>query len=323
MEPLTHLTPDTLETYFRAGQPVIVRMASAPDSQLRIDPGAQRMELWVAEVGPEPDVTSLARLSVNTEELDSGTWLVLAVDAEGAHFEAYSLLAAAVDELRRGRPLAAATTRAIDTYRELLERRGRLSQEKTVGLLGELVVLEHLFAAIGSAAAMDAWLGPQSEEHDFVLPDFDAEVKTTLSERRSHLIGSETQLQPSPGRPLWLLSLQLTRAGAAVESFGLPDVIHRIRQGLATGSHDFQAYLGSRGWRDADAELYMERYLWRSRPNAYHVDERFPAVTRPRLDSVIPRPDLVGHVSYRVDVTSLTSGLPPRPLAGFVTGEQA
>ena len=322
MEPVTHLTPETLETYFRAGQVTTLRMAAVPDCRLRIDPPAHRLELWAAEDGPEPDVTSLARLTVSTEEMDSGAWLVLGVDAEGAHFEAYSLLAAVVDDLTRGRPFAAATARSVDTYRDLLERRSRLSEQKTVGLLGELLLLEHLAGPMGMAAASEAWLGPQSEEHDFVLSDVDAEVKTTLSERRSHLIGSETQLQSSPGRPLWLVSVQLTRAGAAVGGFGLPEVIDRVRAALVTGAHDVASYLLSRGWRDADSELYRERYVWRSRPAAYLVDERFPAVTRPRLDSVIPRPDLVGQVSYRVDVTSLQPGSPPGALASFVAKDQ-
>lgn len=321
-DPTAHLNADTLETYFRAGDTVTVRLRSGPDCLLRIDPPGQRLELWTPGDGPEPDVTALSRLTVSTEEMDDGPWLVLGVDARDAHFEAYSLLAAVVDDLAAGRPFHVATARSLETYRELLDRRGRLSEQTTLGLLGELLVLLHLVEATGEEQAVEAWLGPRSEEHDFVLPDIDAEIKTTLSERRSHLIGSETQLQASPGRPLWLVSIQLTRAGAAGQGFGLPDTVVRVRSALTTTTGRVDAYLGAQGWRDADRELYPERYMFRSSPAAYPVDDRFPAVTRARLDNVVPQPELVGQVSYRVDVTSLQAGIPPGALGGFVGEDQ-
>lgn len=193
-----------------------------------------------------------------------------------------------------------------------------MSEEKAIGLLGELLILLHLIDALSEEQAVEAWLGPRSEEHDFVLEEIDAEVKTTLSERRSHVIGTETQLQPSPGRPLWLLSIQLTRAGTAVGGFGLPDIISRLRDGLATTGDRVNAYLATQGWQDGDSDLYGETYMPRSAPAAYLVDERFPAITRARLDSVVPQPEYVGQVSYRVDVTSLVSASPPGALAGFV-----
>jgi hypothetical protein len=317
------LTAATLETYFAAGTVVPIHVADSPRCTLRIDPPADRLELWTPAVGPEPDVTALSRLSLSLEELDDGPWFVLAVDSRGAHLEAYSLIAAVVDDLTAGRPFHVATARSLAAYRDLLAGRGRLSEEKVLGLAGELLVFEHLVRAAGEHIAVQAWLGPQSEEHDFVLSEFDAEVKTTLSERRSHMVGSEMQFQPSPARPLWLISIQLTRAGTAADGYSLADLVARTRALLTTTADVVSAHLGYVGWRDGDADLYAERYMARTRPAAYLVDDRFPAITRNRLDAVVPRPELVGAVSYRVDVSGLDAGSPTGPLAEFVEGEGA
>jgi len=260
---------------------------------------------------------------VISEEMEGGAWFVLTVDARGVHFEAYSLIAAIVDDLVAGRSFHVATARSVAAYRDLLAGRGRLSEEKTVGLIGELLVLKHMLATIGEEVAMTSWVAPGSEEHDFVLEDADVEVKTTLGEKRSHLISTETQLAASLHRPLWLVSIQLTRAGNARDAFSLADVVGRIRTRLHATRDTYVAYLQSQGWRDADAELYRERYRYRTRPAAYLVDDNFPAVTRARIDALVPRPELVGPVSYRIDLSSLTPGTPPSVLAGFTGSDQS
>lgn len=314
------LTATTLETYFAAPVVVTLHLSDNPVCTLRIDPPAETLELWTPATGPEPDLTSLSRVMITAEELDDGPWFVLTVDAHGAHIEAYSLIAAVVDDLNSGRPFHVAVERSLTSYSDLLSGRGRISEERAVGLVGELLVLEHLITNYGEASSIQAWLGPDAEEHDFVLPTFDAEVKTTLAERRSHIIGTETQLEASPARPLWLISIQLTRAADAPEGFGLADVIGRIRSGLALGASALDAHLGTVGWRATDADLYRERYMWRTRAAAYLVDDSFPAITRGRLDTVVPQADLVGPVTYRVDVSGLDAGMPPEPLNGFMGG---
>ena len=314
----TRLSAHTIEEYFNASVPVALRLPGDPARLLRIDPPAQRIELWTPVDGPAPDVIRLARVAAHRDTFENVPYHVLALDARGARYEAYTVLAAIIDDLEAGRSLSVATARSLETYGGLLERRPRMTEETSLGLIGELLVLEHLVGTLGEQAAVTAWLGPGREEHDFVLYNLDAEVKTTLSERRSHTISSETQLQLSPGRPLWLVSLQLTRAGAAAEGFGVPDTIQRIRALLPVAGGTVNAHLRSVGWHDEAADLYSERYIWRTRPAAYAVDSRFPAITRARLDSVVPQPEFVGHVSYRVDVTSLAPGLPPQPLGDFV-----
>ena len=164
---------------------------------------------------------------------------------------------------------------------------------------------------------MASWLGPDSEEHDFVFAEFDAEVKTTRSEGRVHVIGTETQLQSSPDRPLYLISTQITGAGQAVDGFSLPALIGSVRESLESSRVLFDQHLSGLGWHDASADLYRDAYMLRSVPTAYVVDENFPAITSARLDAVVPQRQLVGSVSYRVNVTHLATIVPPSPLADY------
>ncbi|OQQ26350.1 hypothetical protein A6411_18925 [Prescottella equi] len=250
--------------------------------------------------------------------MDGLTCYRVDVEAGDARYEGYSFIAAVVDAMKSGQTLAVATHGSVRTFKDLLAKRRGLTPEREQGLIGELLLLSHLLDTVGEHEAIQAWLGPQSEEHDFVLAACDAEVKTTVSEKRVHLINSATQLQPSPQRVLWLISIQLTKAGAAGDSTSLAMLVGAIRGRLGGGRERFLEYLVSLGWRDDDADLYQTRYMLRSRPAAYLVDEEFPAITQPRIDMVVPQPHFVGGISYRIDVSSLPASEPPQPLTEFV-----
>lgn len=320
-DPINYLTPETLADYFRAGAPTVQWISPKPPSRLRIDPLAERLELLVPADGAEPDVTAMARLNVDTVYLDGDDWFQLRIDAQGMHHEAYSVLASIVDDMSNGYSFVTATSNALRAYRDLLNQRKGITPEQQQGLIGELLTLRHICDVLGPDAALKSWLGPSAEQHDFGFSTFDAEVKTTTSEKRSHLIGSENQLQPSIERPLWLVSVQLTRAGAAGSGHSLASLVDHLRTGFGQGNERFMAELHSVGWHDADHDLYLTRYILRSTPASYLVDEEFPAITRPRLEFSVPRPEIVSDVSYRVDLTTFDATIPPEPLTGFVQEE--
>lgn len=201
---------------------------------------------------------------------------------------------------------------ALAGYRGLLARTPRLSEDQEIGLFGELIALGRLVANLGEGSALSSWLGPQSEEHDFALPDGDIEVKTTKADRRVHVIHGASQLTPTPGRPLHLMSIQITRAGASAEGRTLPEVIEGVRGRLRRGRTRFDDELDSLGWDDLRAEnLYTTRFLLRSDPAFYAVDDAFPAITDAGLSRILRRPELVRAVAYRIDVTALEPIRPP------------
>ncbi|WP_166844727.1 PD-(D/E)XK motif protein [Isoptericola sp. BMS4] len=315
-DPARYLTPESLDEYFSANVATQHLLCDEPRCLLRIDPAAERLTFRTVHDGTSPTVKGLERVSVDLEDVDGTMWSVVDVDARGMHQPAYALAVSIVEEMRKGSSFAAATNAAMSDLRSLLALRRRLSEEQQLGLLGELMVLEALLDGAGADDALDWWLGPLAEQHDFALPAVDLEVKTTLSERRKHMISGTEQLRPNPARPLWLLSIQLTRAGGGTGR-SLAGMVVDLR-GRLSGDARFGAALADLGWADEDAELYDQKYLQRSTPRAYAVDDDFPAVTTERLRAVVPNHDLVGDLTYRVDVTDRTPGDPGHPLTPFL-----
>jgi len=311
-----HLDPASVEVYFRAIAPAAFQMSENPPVRLIIDPEREELRLITLAAGADPEITSYERLTLRRVRRpdDGREWFELSVDAADMHYEAYVLVESIVDQLKAGATPRLAVSESIEGLKDLLAKRNRLTDEKVAGLIGELLVLTHALDSVGEEIALPAWLGPLAEEHDFGFPTFDAEVKTTLSEARSHVIGSETQLEPVPGRDLFLVSVQITRAGAAASSFTLPELVEQARSRIGQGLRAFDNALEALGFRDADGELYRTRFQLRSLPRAYPIDSEFPAITSARLDQVVPQRSLVGGVSYRVDVSHLPFSPAPNPL---------
>jgi hypothetical protein len=97
----------------------------------------------------------------------------------------------------------------------------------------------------------------------------------------------------------------------------LPDLVDQIRSVLDRSRRTFDSALTHVGWEDYYRDLYRARFQLRSTPRAYLVDDGFPAITRPRLDSVVPLTLLVSSVSYRVNVTALPFTAPLGALDDF------
>lgn len=309
------LTPESLERYFRAGVPTQHILCEEPDIRLRIEPGGERFVLRTPHDGTTPTVKGLRHVEIDVVDHENGTWSLVRIHARDMHYEAYGLAVAVAEAMRGGASFAAATNAAMTNLRSLLASRARLSESQQLGLIGELLVLDVLLTDTGTTA-LDWWLGHAAEQHDFAFPDFDVEVKTTVSERRRHMISGVDQLRPNPGRALWLVSIQVTRAGGA-EGFSLAGLVGELRSRVS-GDDRFMAALVSLGWRDEDSDLYDTTYMLRTAPRAYAVDDDFPALTSERLRASVPHPDLVSDVAYRIDVTDRTAGMPGHPVDLFL-----
>lgn len=308
------MDPATVESYFKLGFPAGFTLLDAPHARMTIDPTREEIRLETPALGSTPEVTAYEHLGVGVIERSGERWFDLRVDATDSRYEAYILIVSIVDQMRSGASVRHAVSEALTALKDLLKSRQRLTEEKVAGLIGELLVFNHVHNVLGEDAAMASWLGPLAEQHDFGLPEFDAEVKTTKSDSRVHVIGSETQLAPVPERPLYLISVQITRAGAASGGFSLPDLVASTRAKLDRSRRAFDPALESLGWRDEDADLYSTKFVVRSTPRAFLVGEDFPAITPARLDSVVPQRPLVTGVSYRVDVSQLPFSAAPSPL---------
>lgn len=322
-EPVSELNPDTLEKYFHSGAVTTHLVSESPEAIVRIDGAGQKISLLTPNAGMVQNTAELRRVSTSLETWNGREWARITVDARNMYTEAYGLVLSVVQAMRGGATFAAATSAAMTNMRALLAAKPRISEEKQIGLVGELLLFRTLLNTFDEYSVIDWWLGPLAEERDYAFPSFDLEVKTTTSESRVHVIHGAGQLEPSPGRALWLISIQITRAGGDPNGFSLPGLIHEIRGRLTSTRDRFVAYLGSENWEDDDAAMYPAAYILRSSPAAYPIDDDFPAVTSRRLNSVVPHSDLVSAVTYRVNVSSRTPGDPGEPLTGFINSRPA
>ncbi|MGN7251927.1 PD-(D/E)XK motif protein [Arthrobacter sp. SAFR-014] len=305
--------PDSLERLFAEREISRHRVIDSPRCEITIDPIHEEIALTAPAEGAEPDVSKFSRISFAVLGDGPDGEFEIRVDAADAHFEAYNILTAIIDELFAGSSFARATTAALGNYKALLRGKSGLSAEQQHGLYGELLLMRQLIASIGEAFAVDAWLGPASEQHDFVFSTFDAECKTTTSEKRIHTIGSASQLEKIPGRDLWLISVQITRAGLD-SGESLNELVTGVAESLDTEIERFWGYLRGLGWRREDGDLYSQRFMLRSPIQTYLVTDDFPAITTAALKSVVPHFETVSDVSYRVDVSSREPATAPTPL---------
>jgi hypothetical protein len=320
-----HLRPEGLKEYLAAAVPALVPIDGRPKCFLFIDPSAPRVAVRVPWAGGElPDLSAYRHFSATVVARDGGRWGEFAVTDGDVVLDAYPVLCGVADRVQQeGKPFAAAVRDVLEAYHELLRGMGRLTDDEEIGLFGELLVLDSLVDVVGEVVAVGAWRGALSEEHDFGLPDDDVEVKTTMSERRRHWIGSATQLEPSVGRRLWLLSIQVTSAGAGGST--LPELITGVRAKLVDGTvrADFESRLAQARWRDDQAVLYGRRLGLRTSPASFRVGDGFPAITPARLAAAAIPVQRIAGLTYLLDLEGLEPDDPPPALAPTATGGRA
>lgn len=313
-----HLNLSTLEEFWAAGLAMEVPVSGSPQCRVRLDPKHSVISLVTPYRPPEPDVAKLKNIDFLVSVADGEDLAELTIDVDGPVHPAYALLATVADELQlRSASLSAAVASGVARYKGLTAARGGLTTEKEVGLYGELLLLEYLVSTLGPVAAVQAWVGPLTEEHDFVLDGLHLEVKTTASERRRHMIHGLNQLLPLHGVPLYLLSTQVTRSSGGLGRT-LPRLVADVRTALGDHSSSVSAALDSSGWDDDEADLYTTVWTERATPRAYVISGDFPRLTEPLLEPVVPSFVRVSDVSYRVDVTELPFSALPSPLNGYV-----
>jgi len=316
-----HLRPEGLREYLAAAVPTLVPVDGEPRCFLVVDPVAHRIALSVPwSAGDPPDLTSYRHFFTETVARDGTRWLEFGVEGPDVLVEAYPVICAVADGIQLdGKAFAVAVRDVLESYHELLRGIGRLSDQEEVGLIGELLVLDRLVGSFGGAVAVGSWRGAISEEHDFGLPADDVEVKTTTSEARRHWVGTATQLEPTVGRPLWLLSLQVT--GAGVGGSSLSDLVSQVRSKLLDGPVRslFDERLSRVGWRDNHAKLYVRRFRLRTDPAVFRVGPTFPAITPAKLSSAGVSVNRIAALRYLLDLDGVTPDTAPAVLLSVMT----
>lgn len=299
-----HTPVSTLVEYLNHGTQGAFQVQGIPEAVLILDPASRSLGLRFPASGGIPDVTELSHVGFEPVLEGATLWYVLTVKFDEDFSEVYALLCSIADRVQLGgEAFSTAVSATLENLEAILERRAVPTVEQQVGLAGELLVFHALAAQHGLEAAAGSWLGPAGEEHDFRLGDIDLEVKTTLGERRVHWISTLTQLVPTMNRPLYLVSIQLTRAGAS-DGWTLPEVVDRIRE-FGGPQELFESRLKGTAYSERARDLLTGRWSLRTAPAVYAVQGAFPAVTRERLASAVPMSELVLDARYQIDVGSL------------------
>lgn len=305
-----HASVESFDRYLSSRLPVMLPIQGTPETRVFVDPLKPELGLRIAvdENGEAPR-TGLRNLLTRVVRYEEAWYFEVAVTSSALFRDAYPMLCSMADRVQiDGLSPSAALRATLDRLAALLSTPDVLSKEREVGLFGELLTLSGLVAALGPDAAVQSWRGGQAEEHDFGLPDLDAEIKTTTSERRVHWIESLTQLVQTGARPLWLLSHQVTGAGAGA-GHSLPDLIDELRGRTGTGAarDALEAGLSGAGWDDSYRDQIGSRWVRRTASTAYLVADGFPRLTPAKLRQAGVLLDRIPDIRYRVDLSGLAT----------------
>ena len=321
-----HLSPQTLDDYVAAGVAATIPITGSPEARLTVDPPNETLRLEVSWDGEQPPpISDYVHIATDVHFRQGQNWAVLAVHGIRFFAEAYPLLRSVADQVQvEGATFSRAVLDSLASYHDLLAANGQMPVRDEIGLFGELLAVSHLIRTLGSAEALQAWRGgDQAEEHDLGLADDDVEIKTTTADQRRHWISGLDQLQPTTGRPLWLLSIQLTGAGAS-QAERLPDVVARVEAQLPTSLQDvFRARLARTSYRVDQRPDSFRLLRLRSTPACFLVDSAFPRIDRTILTNGGAAMSSIDEVNYAIRLDGLTpAATPPAPLRGFGQKEQ-
>ena len=250
-------------------------------------------------------------LTMKIQIIDGSSKLVVGCNSRELFRSFYDFLIEVIELVFEGSSTPKeAVDEAWSKWGQLIEKESSLSKDKQIGLIGELWLLQRIASLHGWIYALDSWHKTALSEHDFCLPNVDIEVKTTTNENRTHMIGSLTQLQPSNGRELYLLSIQLTSASdIAVKSFSLATMVNSIIDEVDKEPNTLEIFierLTKAGWQASHMRFYDSRFIFRSRTRFVFVDDNCPRMVESTLSGISQElRSRIGSVAYRVDVTGL------------------
>lgn len=187
----------------------------------------------------------------------------------------------------------------LDAWRQFLrDRRDGLSRFETVGLLGELLVLENLLAR--QPSCLDAWKSPIDGLHDFQSSGHALEVKTGLGPSASITISRLDQLDRSGLERLDLLHVRLveTQGGRS-----LRDVMAAISDLLLDDQsrRAFENAVLRRGLLPGDEVPRRTPTVQLRTIDAYSVTDDFPRLLRSAL------PLAIIEATYTLDIRAISA----------------
>lgn len=302
-----HLDPENFAEALSLGVPFEHPIPGDPRLSVFINPSRRQIGLRAPRASREGKIeTGLPHLWCRSVQIAGKQYVEVVIDEPKMFPEGYAVLCLVADRIQLlGDGVSSAITDTIRSIGKLLGGRSALTPERELGLFGELVTLRTLIDRLGPVEAVSGWLGPTAAEHDFSLRELDLEAKSTLSETRTHWIPNLTQLVPTVGRPLWMISHQFTTAGAR-QGKTLAELITETRAMLNGATLiKFNSRLLLSGWNRVPEQGGERRFRARTPPLLYAVDDAFPRLIPAILASAGIDLSSIAEVRYRIDLSSV------------------
>lgn len=314
MPPDRHITWDNFrQNYIAPGVPAVHSINGSPAVRFFVSGDAGSIGIQIAADGPcEPPELMLEQIGTRVRYSGQVPYIEVITDQSQLFEQFYAVMVNIADLVQlEGLPYTTAINRSVDQFRSLLEARAILTDDRVVGLWGELWVLKRLIDKHG-ITVFDSWDGPRDGVHDFRLGNDELEVKTTRNEERVHIISRLSQLVPSPDMSLYLVSLQLVPADN-LAGVCLPGLIRSVK-GMIGADHEvrdkFIDLLSGVGYDEGDSHFYRMKYILRSSPAVIPVDAACPRISPSMIDASIGT-DLASRISdvqYRINLTGMGFG---------------
>ena len=173
-----------------------------------------------------------------------------------------------------------------------------LTEKEIKGLIGELFFLkQYLAPQHGYEKSINAWIGPEKGNQDFVFTDSWFEIKSTSSSGKEIMISSVEQLDINTKGYLVVIFFDKTSSNAT-EVLTLNKLIEEIKEEIDMKlKSTFEVALLSIGYKYSEE---YDKYRYRFRKcNVYQVDDTFPCLRRDDI------PKSIGKVKYELVLNSI------------------
>ncbi|EJM63031.1 hypothetical protein PMI29_03504 [Pseudomonas sp. GM49] len=198
----------------------------------------------------------------------------------------------------------AAVTSAIHDFQELLKAVSgpEITESAILGLVGELFIL-HELASI-NCTAIETWVGPLEQRHDFRRHVHALEVKTSrrLDATRVSIHGID-QLEPPTGGSLTLAHIKIERAEDG--ELSVAALVKRLHD-IFVDKSTLQQRLAGIGCQNPSAPEWNRITYSSPVMTVFQVVPGFPGITRASFASG-SLPSGVGDLEYSIDLTHATA----------------
>lgn len=175
-------------------------------------------------------------------------------------------------------------------WMRLLQKKGEglLSPSIQKGLIGELLFLKEAIKIYGAAKAVNAWVGPEGSDQDYIFEDGWFEIKSTTIASATIVISSLQQLDRKDDGILVVYFMDKTTTHGS-QTLSLPEVIEDVEKALndANKIDILSCKLAKYGYFSKDADRYKDiRYKFAEK-HQYKVAQDFPRLIRNNVSIAI------------------------------------